>query len=179
MILETTRLTVRRFCLYDAPFIVTMLNDPSFIEHVGDKGVRSLDDAQRYLLDGPLASYERHGHGLWRIDLRECGTTIGMAGILKRDCLDDVDLGYSFLPAYWGRGYAFEVTSAVMTYARTQLGFSRIVAVVNEDNEASIKVLTKLGFTFQRMICFDTAGEGLPLYVSNGPPPEIAPGRAP
>ena len=143
-----------------------MLNEPSFIENVGDKGIRSLEDAQRYLQDGPLASYEQHSHGMWRVGLREDDKTIGMAGILKRDCLDDVDLGYSFLPSYWGRGYATEVTVAVMTYARAQLGVGRIVAIVSEDNEASINVLTKLGFTFERKIWFEVSGEELPLFAS-------------
>ncbi|MCZ6835861.1 MAG: GNAT family N-acetyltransferase [Planctomycetota bacterium] len=96
--IETKRLTIRPFCLGDADFILRLLNEPSFIENIGDKGVRNLEDAERYLQDGPLASYEQHGHGLWHVGLRESDVSIGMAGILKRDALDDVDLGYSLAP---------------------------------------------------------------------------------
>ena len=150
----------------DAAFIMALLNESSFIEHIGDKGVRSLDDAQRYLLDGPIASYERHGFGLWRDGLKADDTPIGMAGLLKRDSLDDVDLGFAFLAHHCGRGYAHEVTSSIMTHARTQLGLGRVVAIVSEGNTPSIKLLGKLGFTFERLVQLDGSDQKIPLYAS-------------
>jgi RimJ/RimL family protein N-acetyltransferase len=144
--LKTTRLTIRPFTLDDAPFILRLLNEPSFIENIADKGVRDLEGARGYLRDGPLASYERHGFGLWRVGLADADTPIGMAGLLKRDYLDDIDIGYAFLPEFCGAGYALEATSAVLAYAGNQLGARRVVAIVADYNERSIHLLKKLGF---------------------------------
>ncbi|MCU0990778.1 MAG: GNAT family N-acetyltransferase [Xanthomonadales bacterium] len=144
--IKTERLSIRPFTLDDAPFILRLLNEPSFIENIADKGVRDLDGARSYLRDGPLASYERHGFGLWRVGLAGSDTPIGMAGLLKRDFLDDIDIGYALLPEFCGAGYAFEATSAVLAYAGKQLGARRVVAIVADYNERSISLLKKLGF---------------------------------
>ena len=106
--LETARLSLRRFVLDDAPSIVELLTQPSFIRNIGDRGVRNVDDATRYLRDGPLAMYEQYGFGLWRASRRVDDVFVGTFGWLKRDILPDVDVGYAFLPGYWGQGYAFE-----------------------------------------------------------------------
>lgn len=139
---ETARLRLRPLAPDDAPFILRLLNEPSFLEHIGDKGVRSLEDARRYLEDGPLASYARHGHGLMAVALRETGEAIGMCGLLKREHLDHPDLGYAFLPQGWGRGYAFEAAQAVMGGAK----LGRVLALVSPGNGPSIRLLEKLGF---------------------------------
>lgn len=144
--LKTERLTIRPFSLVDAAFVLRLLNEPSFIENIADKGVRNLDDARRYLREGPLASYERYGFGLWRVGLKVDDTPIGMAGLLKRDFLDDIDLGYALLPEFCGAGYAFEALSAVMEYARRRLNAKRVAAIVNQDNDSSMKLLRRLGF---------------------------------
>ena len=138
--------------LDDAEFIVELLNDASFLRFVGDKGVRTTEDAGRYILTGPMDSYERHGFGLWLVELRGSETRIGICGLLKRDTLDDVDIGFAFLPQYRSKGYAFESAAAVMDYGRKVLGLRRIVAVTNEDNAGSIRVLEKIGMSFDRMI---------------------------
>ena len=166
LILETKRLTVRPFSLCDADFIVELLNEKAFIENIGDKKVRSLDDARCYLRDGPIASYQRYGIGLWRIGLQGDDASIGMAGLLKREQLADVDLGYALLAEYCGNGYALEVTSAVMTYARELLGYRRVVAVVNEGNKSSIRLLKKLGFEYERMVQLTKDDEAAQLFVS-------------
>lgn len=145
--INTARLSIRPFTLDDAPFILRLLNEPSFIENIADRGVRDLEGARNYLQDGPLASYAAHGFGLWRVGLLENDTAIGMAGLLRRDFLDAIDLGYALLPEYCGAGHAFEAASAVLTYAREQLGAKRVVAIVSEHNRSSIRLLEKLGFT--------------------------------
>jgi RimJ/RimL family protein N-acetyltransferase len=151
-ILETERLVLRRLTIDDAEFILELLNDASFLRYIGDKGVRNIDDAVRYLNTGPIASYERFGFGLYLVELKTSGEPIGMCGLLKRDTLPDVDVGFAFLPAFWFQGYAFESASALMTYGREALGLRRIVAITSPDNKASISLLEKIGLRFERMI---------------------------
>ena len=150
-VLETERLILRHFNLDDAPFVLTLLNEPSFLHYIGDKKVRTLDDARQYIINGPRASYERHGFGLYRVELAGSNTPIGMCGLLKRDELADPDIGFAFLPDYWNKGFAFEAATAVLNYAREQLKIHRVLAIVNPDNDASIKLLKKLGLRFERM----------------------------
>ena len=113
--------------------------------------MRTEADARRYVETGPLASYERFGFGLLRVELKESGEPIGMCGLLKRDALPDVDVGFAFLPRFWSKGYAFESASAVLAHARDALGLQRVLAITSPDNEASIRLLGKLGFRFERM----------------------------
>jgi RimJ/RimL family protein N-acetyltransferase len=150
--ITTERLTIRRLEESDAPFILTLLNDESFIKYIGDKGVRSLDGARQYLATGPLASYAQHGYGLNAVTLAGEGSAIGICGVLRRDSLDAPDLGFAFLPAYRGKGYAFEAASAVMADARTTHGLSRLLAITQPDNEASIALLGRLGFRFEGLM---------------------------
>jgi RimJ/RimL family protein N-acetyltransferase len=136
----------------DAEFILRLLNDPDFIRFIGDKGVKTVDDARQYIVNGPLASYERHGFGLWLVELKPSSIPVGMCGLLKRETLDDVDIGFAFLPRYRSRGYAFESAAAVMAYGRNVLGLKRIVAITDPDNAGSIRLLQKIGLSFDRMI---------------------------
>lgn len=166
-ILETERLNLRHLTINDAPFIFELLNDPSFIQNIGDRGVRTIDNACTYILNGPVASYKRFGFGLFLVELKDRGVSIGMCGLIKRDSLVDVDIGFAFLPRFWGLGYAFESASAVMTYGREVLGLNRIVAIVSPDNIDSIKVLQKIGLTFERMIHWGEDRSEIKLF---GPP---------
>ena len=159
--LETPRLRLRPFTLEDAPFALRLLNEPSFLEHIGDKGVRSLEDARRYLEGGPMASYARHGHGLLAVELKEARALIGMCGLLKRDNLDDADLGYAFLPEAWGRGYALEAARAVMDEARR----GRVLAIVSQANAASIRLLEKLAFRFERLAALHEGEPEVAVYA--------------
>ena len=143
----TERLILRDLVLADAPFILRLLNDPDFLAYIGDRGVRTLADAERYLREGPIASYERNGHGLWGVALRETGELIGLSGLLRRAEYADIDIGYAFLPAYRGGGYAFESASAVLRIADDTLGLRKVIALVSPENAASIGLLQKLGFT--------------------------------
>lgn len=145
-VLDTDRLTLRRFTLEDAPFLLRLLNEPSFLANIGDKGVRTEADAQRYLREGPLASYAAHGFGLWGVVLAATGVMIGMCGLLRRPTLEAPDLGYAFLPEHWGAGYAVEAADGVVTHARDVLGLARLLAITSLDNEASIRVLRRVGY---------------------------------
>ena len=156
MICETERLRVCRFSLDDAAFILRLLNEPSFIRHIADKGVRTLDDARAYLRNGPLASVEKHGFGLNCVELKESGEAIGMCGLIQRDGFDDVDVGYALLPAFCGHGYATEATRAVLDSAVREHGLQRVIAVVNPDNVDSSRMLEKLGFHFEKMVKLET-----------------------
>jgi RimJ/RimL family protein N-acetyltransferase len=152
VVFETDRLVLRRLTEEDAPFILRLLNEPSFLEHVGDRGVRNLADARQYILSGPVASYERHGFGLFLVEVKEGGAPIGICGLLKRDVLDEVDLGFAFVPESWSKGYAFESATATLAYAHDVQHLKRVVAITSQDNVASIGLLVKLGFYFERMV---------------------------
>ena len=162
-VLETERLVLRRFAAGDSAFILRLLNEPSFIENIGDRGVRTLEQAERYLADGPIESYRRHGHGLWLVALKETLQPIGMCGLLKRDQLPDVDLGYAFLPEFWSSGYAHESARAVLDWAGSRR-IGRILAIVSPGNAPSIRLLEKLGFAFERLTAMSPGASDVAVY---------------
>ena len=150
--LETERLLLRPLTTGDAPFILTLLNEPSFLQYIGDKKVRTLEDAREYLSNGPIASYERNGFGLNLVELKDSHASIGMCGLLKREELPEPDIGFAFLPDFWSKGFAYEAAAAVMNDARERLKLRRILAIVNPDNYASIALLERLGMSFEQML---------------------------
>jgi RimJ/RimL family protein N-acetyltransferase len=166
-VVETERLTLRWLTAEDAPFMLALLNEPSFLRFIGDRKVRTVDEARTYIQKGPAEMYERHGHGLYLTSLKAEGAPIGMCGLIKRDGLDDVDIGFAFLPAFWGKGYAFEAASAVLAYGQTSLGLRRIVAITVPDNQSSIRLLEKIGLTFERMIQLNGEGPEIRLFGWN------------
>lgn len=164
-VLETDRLVLRWLAVENAAFILQLLNEPSFLHFIGDKGVRTIDDARDYILNGPVRSYERFGFGLYLTELKETRVPIGICGLLKRESLEDVDVGFAFLPQFWQQGYAFESASAVMAYGRDVLGLDRIVAITSPDNDASIKVLGKLGLRFERITKLSEDASEIELFT--------------
>jgi RimJ/RimL family protein N-acetyltransferase len=152
IVCETARLRLRHMLDRDAPFILELLNEPDFIRNIGDREVRTLEDARRYIQHGPMVSYSQHGFGLWLVELRHSGAPIGICGLLKRDYLQDVDVGFALREAHRGQGYAFEAAEAAMRHGTEDLGISRIVAITSPDNQASANVLRKLGLEFERTI---------------------------
>jgi ribosomal-protein-alanine N-acetyltransferase len=166
--IETERLLLTELAEdADASFILGLVNEPSFLRFIGDRGVRSLDDARRYIRQGPAACYEKYGYGLLRMGLKPGGTPIGMCGVLRRDALPEPDLGFSLLPAYWSKGYALEAASAVMAHARASAGVGRVLAITNVDNDPSICLLGKLGFRFERLTRLGEESAELRLFVSD------------
>src|SRR5205085_1950496 len=164
-VLETDRLVLRWLDVDDAAFILELLNDPSFIRFIGDKGVRDLEAARNYILNGPVASYKQFGFGLYATDLKESGAPIGICGILKRDTLPHPDIGFAFLPPYWHKGYAYEASAAVLEHARNSLGIDRVLAITTPDNEASLKLLVKLGLRFDRLIKLSADADEVKLFT--------------
>jgi RimJ/RimL family protein N-acetyltransferase len=146
--LETPRLWLREFTEDDAAFVLRLLNEPSVIEFIGDRGVRTAEDARRYLREGPMASYRANGHGLLRVELKFDGTPIGMCGLVKRDTLPDPDIGFALLPEHWNRGYVTEAARAAMTHGQQSLGLRTILGITSPHNVRSITVLGKLGLPF-------------------------------
>ncbi len=163
--IETERLRLREFTAGDAEFVHRLVNEPAFLRYIGDRGVRTLEDARRYIADGPVAGYATLGYGLMLAVRKSDGAEVGMCGVLKRDSLPDPDLGFSFFPAYWSQGYALEAARAIMRHARDALGLGRILAITTQDNEPSIRLLGKLGFRFDRILAM--GDEELKLFVSD------------
>lgn len=146
--IETPRLLLRKFVETDAPMVLELLNEPSFHEFIGDRGVRSLDDARRYLREGPIASYDTYGHGLLWMGLKhgDKGTVpIGMCGLVQRPALPGPDIGFAISPGHWGCGYTTEGASAVLSRGKQELGLNAVYGITLPHNERSIRVLEKLG----------------------------------
>jgi len=151
-ILETERLILRQLTTNDAEFILELLNEPDYIKNIADRGVRTAADARAYIENGPAASYAKNGFGLYAVTLKESGVAIGMCGLIKRDFWDEIDIGYAFLERYRGKGYAVEAASAIKDYGRKVLKIKRIVAFTTLDNEASRRVLEKIGLRFEKIM---------------------------
>lgn len=149
---ETDRLLLQKFTVEDAPFILELLNTPAWLRFIGDRGVRTLGDARQYILEGPLRSYEQHGFGPYLVRLKEAGLPIGMCGLFKRDTLEDMDIGFAYLPEHIGKGYGLEAATIVLDFARNELNASRIVGVVDPQNTNSIRLLEKLGMQYERSV---------------------------
>lgn len=166
-VLETGRLLLRQLSSVDADFILELLNEPSFIRNIGDRGVRTIDGANSYILNGPVASYAKNGFGLYLVKLKATDESIGMCGLIKRDTLEDVDIGYAFLPRFWSKGYAVEAAQATKEYAKHVIGLNRIVAITDPENEGSIRVLEKIGLRFEKMVRLSEDDIELKLFGAN------------
>jgi ribosomal-protein-alanine N-acetyltransferase len=151
-VLETERLVLREVEEADAAFVLELLNSPGFLENIGDRGVRTKDEARSYILERMIGSYREHGFGMWLTLQKLDNTPVGLAGLVRREGLDMPDVGYAFAPRAWGRGYAQEAAAAVLAHARGPLGIPKLAAITTPENFASMAVLRKIGFTFQGMI---------------------------
>lgn len=151
-ILETQRLSLREFNLNDSEFIINLVNSPKWLEFIGDKGVKTAEDAINYLENGPIKSYKENGFGLWLVQLKGSNIPIGMCGLVNRETLNNVDIGFAILPDYLGLGYGFEITSATMSYAKNNLKLDKIIAITDSNNIASIKLLNKIDFYFEKTL---------------------------
>lgn len=161
---ETQRLRIRHLTLDDDAFMLALLNDESFIANIADRGVRTLEAAVDHIRNGPLASYEANGYGICLVELKDTNTPIGTCGLLKRDMFADADLGYAFLPAFRGGGYAYEAAQGVMTCAKTIFAMDRVIAITKPSNAGSIRLLEKLGFKYSKPILFTEGGPEDSLY---------------
>ncbi|WP_394191462.1 GNAT family N-acetyltransferase [Paenisporosarcina quisquiliarum] len=164
-ILETDRLILRHLSEEDAEFIVTLLNEPDWIKYIGDRGIRTVEDAKKYIKEGPMTMYNEHGIGLYLIELKENAKPIGLCGLLYRDFLKDVDLGFALLSKYWGKGYAFEAAQSTLSYGAEILGHHRIVGFTSLDNEKSANLLQKLGMKDEGKIKYTSTSEDVRLFA--------------
>ena len=163
-VIKTARLELRELNIEDAEFILELLNEAGFIRFIGDKGVRTAADARDYIRQGPMDSYARNGFGLYAACLQ--GTPIGICGLVKREGLEEPDVGFAFLSRYWSKGYAAECAAAVLAHAREVLNLGRIVAITSPYNWSSIAVLEKIGLRFERMIRLVDHSPELKLFGS-------------
>ena len=166
-IIRSARLDLRELELHDAQFMLELLNEAGFLRFIGDKGVRTLADAREYILKGPIDSYHTFGFGLYLVSLRESSAPIGICGLVKREALSDVDVGFAFLARYWSKGYATEAAAAVLAHGRNTLRLGRIVAITAPDNHGSIAVLEKIGLRLEGRVKLAEDGAELNLF---GPP---------
>jgi RimJ/RimL family protein N-acetyltransferase len=164
-VLETESLILRHLTDGDGEFMLKLLNEPSFIANIADRGVRTVEQAQQYVANGPGASYVNNGFGLYAVELKNTSEIIGVCGLIKREGLDDPDIGYAYLPAYWSKGYAYEAASAVIDYEKKTLGLKRVVAIVSPHNKASIRVLEKAGLRYEGMITLPRDGDPVMFFV--------------
>lgn len=165
-IIETERLLIRELdAETDADFVCRLLNSEKFIKYIGDRNVRSVDDSLKFIRDRYRKSYEDHGYGLYCVELKggDAGMQVGISGFVRRDTLPGPDIGFAFLPEFEGKGYGFESAEAMMSYGRETLGFSEVLAITTLDNDASGRLLEKIGFTFEKMI-ETPEGETLRLF---------------
>ncbi len=166
-VIETERLVLRHMNAADSDFILELLNEPAFIRNIGDRGIRTAADAGLYIFNGPMASYEKFGFGLYLVELKESHEPVGICGLLRRDFLEDADIGFAFLQRFWLKGYAYESASGVMEYGRSKLGLKRIAAVTAPHNQGSMRVLEKIGFRFDKMVSVPGVEEARKLFTSD------------
>ena len=164
MILETDRLNVRELnSASDAEFICALLNTPKFIKYIGDRGVRTAEEAAAFIDDRYRQSYRDHGYGLYAVELKD-GTQIGMCGFVRRDTLPGPDIGFAYLPEFERQGFGRESAAAMMKYGHDTFGFTTVYAITSPDNDASASLLEKLGFSFDKMI--ENNGDTVKLFIS-------------
>ena len=163
-IVETPRLRLRELTVEDAKFVFRLVNEPSFLSNIGDKGVKNLDGARQFILEGPWTRQKRRGYGQFLVELKEGGVPIGVCGLVYRESLDVTDVGFALLPEYWKRGFAYEAADAMLQYGHSTLGIDRIVGLTSEENLASISVLEKLGMNFERIVKMSGDDPGTVLY---------------
>lgn len=166
-VLETERTAIRRLLPEDAAFMLGLLNDPSFIRNIGDRGVRDLEGARGYIMRSAVASHEKYGYGLDLVELKATAEPAGICGLVRRDYLDDPDIGFAFLPRFTGLGYAVESATAVIEHARKVLKLPRVLAIVSPDNLRSIRVIEKTGLRYQRMITPPGDSQAIQLFTSD------------
>jgi RimJ/RimL family protein N-acetyltransferase len=163
--IETERLTIRRIGLDDAGFMLASLNDPGFLANIGDRGVRTIEQAEAYIEERVLASYAANGFGMFRVALKGSDEAIGMVGFVKRDGLDRPDLGFGFMAAHTGKGYGYEAATALLAWGRETLGLPPLLAITAPDNVASAALLVKLGFRETGRIALPAHGGDSRLFV--------------
>ena len=153
IIAETQRLVISKFTIEDAPFFLELVNTPHWIKYIGDRGVMTVEDAEERIREGHLKSYKEHGFGFYKLLLKNKNLKpIGTTGLIKRDALEDVDIGFAMLPNYEREGYGYESSVEIIKLAKDNFTLSRLVAITLDNNQPSIKLLEKLGFIYEKRV---------------------------
>lgn len=166
-ILETERLRLRTVEQGDADFYLAVVNTPGFLEFIGDRGIRTAEAAAKAIADGPMAMQAALGHSIYLVESKDSGQPLGMSGLIKRDTLEHVDIGYAFMPEHCGKGYAHEAAVAVREHARRDIGLQRLLAIVSPGNSASIRLLEKIGMQLDKVVHLTPEDPGTNLYFIN------------
>jgi [ribosomal protein S5]-alanine N-acetyltransferase len=166
IVIETERLILRKFTVDDASFILGLLNTPSWLRFIGDRNVHSVEEAKQFLLNGYLKSYETHGFGFYVAVEKATQNSIGMCGLVKRNTLENVDIGFAFMPEFMGKGYGFEAASATLNYAENVLRLEKVIAIVDPENVVSIALIKKIGLQFERMVRLSADDIELMLFTN-------------
>ena len=164
IVIETERLILRKFTLEDAPFVLELVNTPAWLQFIGDRNVHTVEESENYLRNGNLKSYAEYGFGFYLVAIKETNEAVGMCGMVKRDSLEDVDIGFAFLPNSIGKGYGYEAASATLDYALKVLKLGRIVAIVDPQNASSIALIKKIGLKYEKMVQISTNDIELMLF---------------
>lgn len=164
---ETARTRIRLMTAADASFIRDLLNEPSFLRYIGDRQVRTPEEADAFIETRYRQSYRDHGYGLYIVELRTTGESMGICGFVRRETLSDADMGFAFLPRFEGQGLAYEAAAATLQYGRTTLGLSRVLAIAQMDNVRSHSLLARLGFQFDSLLTMPGETTPLSLFVSH------------
>ena len=163
-LIETERLYIREFNLSDKEFVFELMNTPQYLKNIGDRNIHTLQDAENFLSDRLIKSYNEHGYGLYAVIAKDSKTVIGMSGFVNRATLPHTDIGFAFLPQFIGEGFAFESSKALMTYAKTHWSLSPILGITAKHNTSSIKLLEKLGLKLKQPIIIDGETEEIYLF---------------
>ncbi|MFI5185425.1 MAG: GNAT family N-acetyltransferase [Chitinophagales bacterium] len=166
-IIESKRLLLRPFIPGDSNFILELLNTEGWLKYIGDRNVKTIQQANYYLENGPIKSYKVNGFGLSMVQLKENNKPIGMSGLIRRDYLDHPDIGFAFLPGYTGKGYAYEIAKEIIYYGFNRLQLQQILAITLPENSSSIRLLEKLGLRYQKKVISKDTNEELSLYSIN------------
>jgi len=166
IVIETERLILRKFTTADASFMLQLLNTPTWLRFIGDRNVHTVEEAKQFLLNGYLKSYETHGFGFYLAMEKTTQNPIGMCGLVKRNTLQDVDIGFAFLPDFVGKGYGFEAASATLNYAENVLKLEKVIAIVDPENVVSIALIKKIGLQFERMVRLSADDIELMLFTN-------------
>ena len=164
--LETKRLHLSPLSFEHCEFVLELLNEPSFIRFIGDKKVSTFEEARGYLAEGPLRCVEEHGYGMFLVSSKFDGDSLGMCGLVKRAQFGIAEIGFAFLRRHWAQGYALESARAVLDHAQGQLGLSPLIAIADSDNLASIRLLKKLGFRFEKMVRLNGEAVDIQLFTT-------------
>lgn len=165
-ILKTDRLSLNEARLRDSAFIHKLLNSSNWIQYIGDRGIKSTEDAERYIRNSLIKSYKQHGFGLYKMVLKESDKPIGLCGLLKRSHLDHPDVGFAILPEYEGKGYTYEAAKATIEYAHTELSLPTVLAITSEDNLRSQALIKKIGLKYLKKVKLNASKNELLLFTS-------------